>query len=261
MKKTAILGILAVLALTASAQAALVQRYQMDGDVNSALLNSVSGGVNLRNLYVASSPTHLATGGVGGSGAWQFDGANDYLGFSGGILNVAGSNADYTVSFWIKTTDASSFSGYAGTPEVPVLGDSTNAVGYGMGIDGGKAAYRHFSGSWKSKGGAANVADGNAHYVTFVVSSSGTKLSTYIDGLPDVTDLAISGAGLARDARSIGCSWSAHYGAMIIDDIRIYDTALDADTIRTEFSIPEPGALAVLIAGGVGLLLKRKRRA
>ena len=267
----------AVTAASASAaSAALVASYQMEAD--NPLLNSAGATTyrhNLVNPGGANSPTHLASGGVGGSGAFQFDGADspngDYLNFGGAGYLFLGydngitpgpsdpQNHDYTFSFWIDTTDgASNTGGYAGTPQIPILGDVSGGVHFSLGIDNGRASYRYYDGGWQSVNGTVSVADGQGHYVTFVAHHDATPtIDIYVDGILDVANLAISSPGNS-DAQ-LGRSYPDHAGEMILDDIRLYDEALDAATIAELFAIPEPTGLALLLVP-LAMLSARRRR-
>jgi hypothetical protein len=204
----------------------------------------------------AASPTLLSNGGFGSSGAYQFDGTDDYLTFGGaGYLFLNANNLDWTVSFWIKSTDTGANGSYAGTPKLPVLGNTTGGVGFGLGIDGGKATYKRYFTSWNTAQGATNVADGVGHYVTFVAVGS-SNLSIYVDGQLDTGNLSVPPAGFSQLGVDIGRSYAATYGAFTLDDLRVWDTALSLSQIH-DFIIPEPTSATLLGLGGL-LLLRRR---
>jgi hypothetical protein len=270
-----------VLAAGTSAQASLVAHYQMNSP--TPLNNTITGDVDRPNMTdpgLTASPTFLAAGGVRGSGAYQFDGVNDYLGFASAgytFFSAAVSPTDFTVSFWIKTTDSAfnatsaastpSNPGYDGTPQVPVLGDTGGGVGFALGIDGGVAAWRHYTNTgWEQKNGLTLVTDGNGHFVTFVFHGAGT-LDMYVDGNVDRLGITLNtGSNSAYLATSVGRSFAfnavdnSDYAAASLDDIRVYNTALTQAQLRTELNIPEPASLALTAAAGLFLVRRRATR-
>jgi hypothetical protein len=161
------------------------------------------------------------------------------------------------VSFWIKTTDTGVNLAYAGTPQLPVLGNDSGSIGFGLGVDGGKAAYRRYSGGWYSASGVANVANGVGPFVTFVAVGS-SNLNIYVDGVADALNLSVPGTGSSQLAANVGSSYLNHYGAFTVDDIRIYDNALTAAQVHELFGAPEPAAMSLLAVGA--LILRRCRR-
>ena len=102
--------------------------------------------------------------------------------------------------------------------------------------------------------------------VTFDVSALGDDTSFYINGVLDST--ADYGSALSlndyalRIGNSISGSWSYWNG--MIDDVQIYNTALNAGQIQTVMAgniIPEPSTI-VLAASGLlclGLFARRRR--
>src|ERR1051326_3625450 len=149
-------AVVPTLGVALSASASVIARYDMNSPTQ--FLNNAGTTFyqpDLVNPGGSSSPTYLTSGGAKNSGAFQFDGVDDYLGFNNaGYLYIADSFSNWTVSFWIKTTDTgTNSSGYAGTPKVPVLGNNTDSVGFGIGIDGGRATYKRYNGGWQTAQG------------------------------------------------------------------------------------------------------------
>jgi hypothetical protein len=267
------LMIVGALPWASSASAALIGHYPMDLPTPLAEATPTFDNDRPDLVTTASPPTHLPAGGVSGSGAYDFDG-NDSLAFGGNqflFMSPGVGSVDYTVSFWVKTTDTGTFLGYPGTPQVPVLGDSEESVGYALGVDGGVAAWRHYVGGvgWEQRSGTIPIADGEGHFVTFVFDNIGT-LDIYIDGEVDLLDLPVDPGAIgsyAHRARFVGRSYMAgtanpHFADATVDDIRVYDTALTQLEIKQELGLPIPepvsGAAALL---GAGVLLSARRRA
>jgi hypothetical protein len=244
-----------------SSRAALIASYQMNSP--SPLANSAGATLDNPNFLDpggSASPTFLSGGGANGSGAYRFDGVNDYFAFNSAAnyTFIQQNNLDWTVSFLIQTADGASNLAYAGTPEVPVFGNDTGSVGFGLGIDGGKAAYRRYNGSWFSAQGNANVADDIPHLITFVAVGS-ASLTIYVDGVVDASNLPIPGVGFSQLAVHFGRSYNGHYGAFMLDDVLIYTNALSAGQVGQLFAaVPEPSvAMSALLV--VAMLPVRRR--
>ena len=183
--------------------------------------------------------TYLADGGVNGSGAFSFDGVNDYIDPSQD--NNLGFG-DWTISFWIKTTDSAVYYGYSGTPEVTVIGDTSGAVGFAVGVDGGKAAFYHYYNGWHEVKGTSNVADGEGHYITYVHHAAGT-LDIYVDGEAEVVGTNAFDSQYIYILRDFGRSYDPKYANMVLDDLRVYNEALTSAVVDSTFtpaSVPEP---------------------
>jgi hypothetical protein len=256
------------------AHAALVASYQMNSPTQ--LSKSVGASTyepNFVSPAAPAAPIYLPGAGVYNTGAIGFDGVDDKFNFdnSGSLyvgltLGQAVSN-QWTVSFWVKTTDAAAYpdnahGGYDGTTEVPVLGNTNGA--YGIGVNGGKASFRNAF-THVERQSSANVADGAGHYVAFVLKTDGT-LDIYVNGLLD-TAIATPQATSQMPFTNIGVGYGAggnpYYGngtGWSFDDLKIYDTALTASQVFA--LVPEPGSFAVtsLIAAGVTLRSRSRRR-
>ncbi|NQT37257.1 MAG: LamG domain-containing protein [Planctomycetes bacterium] len=248
-----IVSAIAVLAVSVPAGATLIAQYSMDP--TTQLVNSVGNFTGYNPDLVdpggSGSPTYLPTGGYKGSGAFQFDGVANQLNVaSPGYTFINQNNLDWTVSFWIKTTDSAVNLSYDGTPEIPIFGNDSGSVAFGLGIDGGTAAYRRYDGGWQTAAGATNVADGLGHFVTFVAVGS-SNLSIYVDGILDTGNLSVPPAGGSQYAVNIGRSYTGHFGAFTLDDLRIYDNALSAAEVDQLFAvhIPEPSTVGLFGMG------------
>lgn len=267
---TVIVAVGLLLGFVPSAQATLVLHWDMN---NPTPTDDSTGTNDLVPQGGTTVPTHLATGGVLGSGAYQFDGTDDY--FKPTTIPTLPNTpvtADWTASFWIKTTDTGTSTAYAGTPHLPVLGDQTGAIVFGLGVHGGTAAFRHYNAGWTSASGSVNVADGIGHYVTFIHNGGANTVDIYVDGVADTLG---QGAGVVSgspyEIRDVGRSYfggglTALYANMTLDDVRLYNTALTAGEVFDLFSppiplvIPEPSTWVLLGLGALGLVVYARRR-
>lgn len=253
---------LITLTFTLPASASVIARYNFNSP--DTLANSAGETFyqpNMTNPPSPSSPTFLPNGGAFNTGAVQFDGVTNRLDFRGaGYLYIADNFSNWTVSFWIKTTDMGTNLNYAGTPQVPVLGNVTGGIGFGLGVDGGRATYKRYSGGWQTAQGTNIVADGLGHYVTYVAQGS-SNLSIYVDGYLDTANLAVPASGFSQLGSSIGRSYllptqDGKYGAFTLDDLRVWNEALTLSQIHDQI-IPEPSS-ALCLAAGLLLVLRRR---
>ncbi len=187
---------------------------------NDASGNDWSGIVN-------GNPVWYPSGGQV-AGALEFDGSDDYVEIIG--HKGTGGAHSRTVCAWIRTD----------TPERVIiawgpLGASgcrwvfgTNAVGQlWLGIGGGGSIT-----------GTADVCDGVWHHVAMVAENDGSpninEVRLYVDGLPDVPSVNASNVAidtLAGPDVTIGQYNGAGFFEGTIDEVRIYDRALDGDEI------------------------------
>ncbi|HVR76441.1 MAG TPA: LamG-like jellyroll fold domain-containing protein, partial [Planctomycetota bacterium] len=102
--------------------------------------------------------------------------------------------------------------------------------------------------------------NGDWHHVAFTRDEG--KAVLYVDGIRDATDFSYEGPGLAFDRTSIGCvlrAAASHFFAGAIDDVRVYNYALDEGEVLALVPAPSGcpaagdthcGDLAVVGPGG-----------
>jgi len=216
---------------------------------------ATSPAINANFVGSTANPTYLATGGRTGSGALSFDGVNDYMTPSS---SYSLGNADWTVSFWIKTSDTADYSGYGGTPEVSVLGNMGGDVGFALGIEGGKATFTHFYSGWHIVQGTTAVANNQWHALTFVHHFNQT-IDIYVDGLIEVSGAASYDGQYSYVIPHIGASYGPKYANMTLDELSIYNHALTSSEISQFVTgVPEMNTMLLLALGFVFSFLRRK---
>ncbi len=254
--------------------AALVASYQFETGaefVNSAGATTYSPDIVAPTGIGNTTPTHLATGGAKGSAAYQFNGTTDFLDFASNGANPDGDTyvgltpagavvPTWTIHFWVKTTDNGSHdlpfpAGYSGTTQVPVFGNTNG--NQSVGVEGGVATVKNaFTGT--SPNGNVNIADGSGHYVAIVSNSS--VMDIYVDGLLDVGALTTPSGNIQWAITHFGRSYPDYRGSgvpWVMDDVRIYDTALSSSEILA--LAPEPATASVLALGAAAIMMKRRR--
>ena len=172
-------------------------------------------------------------------GALEYDGTNDYLDTP--YVGVNGSSAR-TVTFWIKTTDTSDHG-------IVAWGDdTTSGANWHIRLNPTSEAGTEGAIRTETQGGyivgSMNLADGEWHHIASVFDNDGTPniddVLHYVDGVADSSSASIpqsidtdtSGAG----AESVSVARRKSSGSFIylngmLDDVRIYNTALTAEEV------------------------------
>jgi len=193
-----------------------VAHYMMEEDSGSVLVDSSVYG---NNANLLGNPSWVT--GISGL-ALEIDGANDYaLASDSNSLNITGS---VTLAAWVK-------------PEKTDTQRLIRKVGGGSGYSlflsaNGYASVRfNNNNSYRVNTSALYPNDGNS-WVHIAATYDGSSIRTYIDGLPDTsTNLTFSIMSTGSDM-SIGAESDGSFKLQgTIDDVRIYNRALDASEI------------------------------
>jgi hypothetical protein len=274
MKSSIAIATLALAAAMPAHAAELIHRYSFnDGTANDSvgtahgtLTNgaTISGG----NLVLANTGLNSTTG------------QSASLGTGSNVLPVTGST---TIEAWFNIAPSGFFtSAFTFANSTPP--DATNGsyfmgnISFPANLDtaGGSRIVAANAG-WTSES-AALAAQGRPdngfldnslnHMIAAVLNAEAGTLSYYIDGILQSTtnttitleQLAVTNAWLGRSAFG---SDPAAIGT--INEVRIYSGALTTGQISTNFEfgpntvIPEPASLALLGAGALGLIARRRR--
>ena len=235
-----------------------------------ALMAALSAGVPSANaalvhLYTFSGPTVLdSVGGVNGTliggaliagGALSVDGNGDYAELAGKIIPGAG---DFTVS--LKAQARRLVSGH-----VELISQGQSGSGFYIGYNpSGIIRITDFGMSTT----IAYPTDGAFHTFTLSVGA-GSSGSFYIDGvLQGIHTVARGSTGTNTRFGEQFEPWDEYFDGLI-DDVAVYDTALDAAAVMAiarngpapgPAPVPEPGTLALLATAFGAMAFKPKKK-
>jgi hypothetical protein len=200
---------------------ALVSYWPLDGNTEE-----VSG--NDFDATTSGSPT---TGfGTYGTGAYDFDGSNDFLEVPhasgpGTALDMNRTN-EVTVSMWVNQDTA-------GSGWTALLQRSDRSYNLHL-ADGGRPTFTIYDTTWRSAEAPTDIGTDEWHHL--VGTFNGSTVEMYVDG----DRVATTGADFVRSANQpirIGANPPASGGNRNfdgkIDEVRVYDRALSADEIDT----------------------------
>jgi hypothetical protein len=265
-----------IFALTGpSASAALVAHFDFEEGSGSSTSSQVGGWAGPFSGDPQWVSTDLAPVPTGTSAALAFDGDGDWI-----ISNYAGigGNADRSVSFWVQTSNGTQSTGIVAWGNSASNGTKWHVRTNNSGVNGPVGAIRtEIQGSFEIDGNP--LTDGNWHHVVSIYSAGGTfgsgQVSHYVDGVLFSDGQTHTGG----DTVAVNTTTSPtingtiypvtlggrHQGTLssftgLIDEVRIYDHALDAGEVQALYqAVPEPSAgLLAGLAMSLGLLRRRR---
>ena len=231
----------ATLDVNGSVTQGLVGWWKFD-ESNGTVANDSSG--NNRNGSLTgfdSNTTQWVQGKVGG--ALQFDGTDDYVNINGykGILG----SSPRTMVAWIKTTKVES--------SIMSWGNHNSAQKWSFPIKTDKLRVEAYNGSIV---GTNEVTDDQWHHVGSVLPTGTNNINQilfYLDGVAEphseISNMVINTVA-SQDVRIGGLDFNSRYFQGLIDDIRIYDRALNATEVAALYTLGSGNAPTTTTTGG-----------
>jgi hypothetical protein len=240
------------------AQAGLLAHWKFDEGSGTSVADSSSN--SNTGTLTNMTGNEWTTGPVGG--ALNFDGVDDYI-----LVNYDSSldaTSALTISAWVKTSTSNSQAELVVNKMKHNSGTATDDS-YAMRIQNGAVAVQASAGAASSiwVPGSLVVNDGQWHHLAYVFDKPTSYL--YVDGLFDSggTYPAMN-SNLNNSAHDLYIGGSnnngtpANFFTGIIDDLRIYDSALTAAQIQA--LVPEPSTALLLCLGLLALATGRWNR-
>jgi YD repeat-containing protein len=216
----------------------LVSYWRMD-DTSGTTLTDAFGNSNATSV---GSPTLGAAGAINGEpdNAVSFDGVNDAASAN---LSLSGTS-QVTVEFWMK------WNAFQNDDELAMeFTQNFNSASGGFLIDpnapqeSGKFGVAIGNGSSRNNAFFNRPTAGQWHYYAFVLNSTapaGEQVIPYVDGKPVPYTKTASGTGAGAFANSslnfMSRGTSSLFGAGTLDEVAIYNRALDSGTIGAHFA-------------------------
>gem|GEM_PF-1067765 len=204
-----------------------------EGSSNSTWTKDYSGN---SNNGVVNGATWNRTGGKVG-GAYEFDGANDYIQFQGDDLSTTGQ--PFTVEFWFKpssTIDSSIASSIALVEKREGGGANDWLINFDSG-DAGRMRVRSYAGNIQSQ--TATWTAGTWYHIAFVYNGN-TNSTIYVDGVADNRNNDYNIGTLTQSTEDIFVGTRYDQSEDFtgsIDELRIYNRALTSDQILSHHNL------------------------
>jgi hypothetical protein len=202
----------------------LVGYYPFCSNANDASGNGNNGTVNGATL------TNDRFGNA--NSAYSFNGSSDYIGVPSGnttSLNVTG---DFTLSFWLKTSQ--------GANHIISFGDviNTNSGGYLAGLNDGSAPFGYLGFSTQGIWHVSTITLNDNNWHNLVVTLKADTIRLYIDNTLNVQTTGVLPPLSWSGSRTIGSRNDFFNGWYqgILDDISVYNRALSAAEINSVFN-------------------------
>jgi len=226
----------------------LVGKYEFSGNASDSSGNLFDGTVFSASL----APDRFGNA----DSAYYFNGSDSYI--SLGNLSALNFGAgDFSISTWVKLNGSQNdkyfVSKYSGA-----------GPGYGVGLGWGSTPYGFIgtdSGSQREIRANVDINDGAWHHIVLTYTQG---VATHIT--LDNSGIFVMGANLAGSKNNSSPvlfgkydgAVSANYYDGYIDEVAIYNRALNQDEIAALYLVPEPSSLSLLLVGGVVALARRR---
>lgn len=195
-----------------SCDSGLVGWWKLDDSSGTTATDS-SGNGNNGTLVNMDPPTDWISGQVGG--ALDFDGGNDYVNCGNGeSLDITG---DITIAFWLYLDN------FGSEPDIITKGNYTQS--YSVWIN--SSGQIRFALNNDRLTSNSTLSTGTWYHVA--VTREGSERKIYIDGEEDESDTYGSAIGTTTGDMTLSSSSYSLNGRL--DDVRIYNRALDANEV------------------------------
>ena len=200
-------------------------------DTNASPTPDTSGRGNNGTLS-ATPPSWQQTGGYNSKGAYSFDGTNDYITTdTASVFDIYGTNP-LTITVWFKTSQTPSVY----PAELVIFTENgQGGLSFDKGIElntSGKISMYAYDGAQKRATSIRSLNDGVWHFA--VGTYDGISLKIFVDGVFNASTDSSSTYNftIPKIVFSFLKSGNTVYFSGLIDDVRIYSSALSSSDIQ-----------------------------
>ena len=205
--------------------------YQPPGTTRVLLINFNNGSLNKSGTYTVTGGTGLTlptTNGVLNTGyatGWNLTNSNNYISISD--FSTVANMKNITVMAWYKGTQTASSAQFY-SPGVPVFGEVSNQVYWGLGMDAGKICV---SSDGTISRGTTNVNSNTWVHLAWTISST-TVVNAYVNGVKEITNCQANSSYPGIRYIGAGYTYSGVEPPTALDGVQIYSGVLaDSDIL------------------------------
>ena len=277
----ALLAVVAGTCIASSASAALVAYWDFEEGSGATTRDQINGNDDpLTGTTWVTNSADLPPKLAGSTAAMLFTRSNST--YIDTAYDGIGGTSARTIALWVKLTDVTNSAASQGL--VTYGGREANGRKWHVRINSDGLPKIRGAVRTEAQGGnqtgTTNLADGEWHHIASVfpggAGSNNTEVMHYVDGILEgetgTTDEPINTSiggnfpkvilGARRQAgNATATSTPRDFYNGMMDDVRIYDEALDANAIAALANpVPEPSTIVLAALGLLGLLCGRRRR-
>ncbi len=225
-----------------------------EGSGTTALDSSGNGYHGAHN----GDPTYV-TGPTGFGTALALDGSGDYVEITGtgaGAHDLNLVDTDYTIAFWLDYT--------SGARIINMDDGNDTGGGYSIRSQGSAVSLSHFGAPSSFNGSTGQVFSPGWKHYAFVYSNSGDgAIRLYVNGVLSFTSSTGRSPLDSEENDPLWFGGIPAYGQYLngtLDEVRIYNEALDSNAIQALQVIPEPASAGLIVAGLAMMAPRRSKR-
>lgn len=190
-----------------------------------------NGTLTLTGTYTVTSVgtlTYVNTGGIQNTGyatGWTM--GSKYLTVTN--LSTVAATLNKTYVAWYKGTQTNTGGSYS--PSIPIFGDPTNNVYWGLGISGGKVCVANSL----QRTGQTLVNTGQWFCLAWAVKSGGT-IDAFVNGIKELTNISVNTTYPGTSNIGNGYAYAGTQAPTAIDAVQIFDGILTTEQLATIYT-------------------------